>query len=590
MEKIQFVFWHYMELTLFLASCYGFGKWVIRKNKVFAGLDKGFLAALILCLGMGIFIFCLQVLGIVGLLNKVWVTALLVTGHASLLVQHIWRPAPLLKINSTANTERTELPINWWVFLLSILIVIYLFPTPLHPPTDWDEVECHLPHAREWAAAGKLTINIWLRYPLLPYNFNLLYAAGLIYGSEIFAHLVYACAGWLVAFGLFRIAKIYFGSIVASISVLIFILLTKGQYGSATTDLGVTLFLFFGFSCIFFWLEKKQTSLLYMGVFLIGVASGIKYHSLTFLPLLAVIVLLRERRPRHLLGLVGVFALPCGYWYLRNYFISGNPFNPMGGEIFGYWDWDAEDMASQFADIRGRANWPKPYIWPALGALFLRQKFSYLPFRAAVIFSIYAFIVWFFTSHYERYLLPAFPILALLTAIVIHHLYTKLISILRNYSSTLLSKTFDKLQNGVIALLFLGLALSVFISFNKDWRNVKPTAEARAQFLRNEIRGFEIGEFLKQHPEYRIVQIGLESDMYYLPPNTIGDWFGPGRYRSFFGLTPQALAEKLKSLNANGIVMAAKHPFLRAIVSSDNFENYFVLIKKSEGAELYAVK
>jgi hypothetical protein len=590
MEKIQFVFWHYMELALFLASCYGFGEWVIRKNKVFAELDKGFLAALALCLGIGIFIFGLQLLGIAGLLNKVWVTTLLVSGHASLLIQHFWRPAPLLKFDSTANAERTALSINWWVFLLSILIFIYLLPTPLHPPTDWDEVECHLPHAREWAAAGKLTVNIWLRYPLLPYNFNLLYAAGLIYGSELFAHLAYASAGWLVAFGLFRIAKIYFGSIVASISVLIFILLTKGQYGSATTDLGVVLFIFFGFSCVFFWWEKKRISFLYVGVFLIGVASGIKYHSLTFLPLLAVIVLSRERRPRHLLGLLAVLALPCGYWYLRNYFISGNPFNPMGGELFGYWDWDAEDMASQFADVRGRANWPKPYIWPALGALFLRKKFSYLPFRAAVIFSIYAFIVWFFTSHYERYLLPAFPILALLTAVVISHLYAKLISISKNSSSRFSPKIFERLQNGVIVLLLAGLTLGTFISFSKDWKNIKPNAETRSQFLKNEIRAFEIGEFLKQHPEYRIVQIGLESDMYYLPPNTIGDWFGPGRYRSFFGLTPQALAEKLKSLNANGIVIATKHPFFKTTVASDNFKDYFVLIKKSEGAELYGVK
>ena len=146
------------------------------------------------------------------------------------------------------------------------------------------------------------------------------------------------------------------------------------------------------------------------------------------------------------------------------------------------------------------------------------------------------------------------------------------------------------MKNGISALILVGLGFAAFISFFKDWKNIQPTAAARSQFLKKEIAAFEIGEYLKLHPEYRVVQIGLESDMYYLPSNTIGDWFGPGRYRSFFGLGPAALSERLKQFNANGIIFSAKHSFSKALVNADDFKDYFVLVKRTSGADLYAVK
>lgn len=591
MEKLQFALLHYAELAIFVASCYGIGIWITRLGKSFAAFDNIFSIALTICVGMGLFIVGLQALGILGLLKKVYVAALLVAGLFLLVSSWFYRPASLAENSEMASrSEKPRQKTHWFFLSLLVLIVVDLFPLPLHPPMDWDELMYHLPHAREWATAGRLTVNEWLRFPLFPYNFNLLYSAGLIYGNEIFPHMANALAGWLVAIGLFRLADIYFNRAVASIAVLLFVWAVLGQFGGAMADLGVTLFLFFGFSCVFIWYEKKNFSFLCIAVFLIGVAAGIKYQALTFVPLLAAAILLRERRPLHLLGLLMLFALPCIYWYLRNYLVAGDPFNPMGGPIFGYWSWNAGDMALQLADIQRTSNWPKPYVWPALGALFIRSKFGYAPFRAAVIFSVYAFIIWIFTSHYARYLMPALPVIALLTAIVINHLYTKLIVRPKVTPSSVKAQLFTNSQNALAALFLALLGAAVFISSLKEWQTIQTTADDRSAFLKTQIKSFEIGEFLQHHSEYRVVQIDLESDLYYLPANTIGDWFGPGRYRAFDGLSSTELADRLKSFNANAILLSKKSARSKRIMDAKDFADYFVLVKKTPDAELYGLK
>lgn len=588
MGKIQFALLHYAELAIFLASCYGIGIWITRLDNAFARFDKIFSNVLTICVGIGLFIVGLQALGILGLLNKFYVSALLLSGLLGLVSNLLFRPAYLAEnLESGSSSQRPSQKTHWFFPCLLALIVVDLFPMPLHPPTDWDEVMYHLPHAREWATAGRLTVNEWLRYPLFPYNFNLLYSAGLVYGNEIFPHMVHACAGWLVAIGLYRLADIYFDRVVASTSVLTFVCLVWGQFGGAMVDLGVTLFIFFGFSSVFIWYEKKKLSFLYVAVFLIGVAAGIKYQALTFVPLIAVAILLRERRLLRLLGLFLLFAVPCLYWYMRNYLIAGDPFNPMGGRIFGYWGWNAEDMTWQITDIQLHADWPKFYAWPALGALFIRSKFSYPPFRATVIFSVYAFIVWIFTSHYSRYLMPAFPVIALLAAIVIHHLYlNRKPSVRSNVASSSIESKFFTLENALAALILALLSVAVFISFSKEWKTIQTTAEDRSAFLKTQIKSFEIGEFLQQHPEYRVVQLGFESDLYYLPANTIGDVFGPGRYRTFDGLSSTELANKLVLFKANAILLSKKSGQLKQI----DFLDHFVLIKKTPSAELYGLK
>jgi len=590
-EKIQFVLLQYAQLAIFAAGCFGLGVWPIKYSKRLAAFDNVFSACLSTTLGMGIFILALQLLGILGLLNQSCITTLLAIGYVGLLSNIVVGRRLAVAESTIAAASATSAPKSHWFFwgLLALIAIDVLF-SPLHPPIDWDETMYHLPHARDWAANGKLTVNTWLRYPYFPFNFNLLYAAALSYGNDILAQMINALAGWLVAIGLYRLAATYFNRAVAGIAALLFIYLTLGQYGGATADLGQTLFLFFGFACIFVWRETKSFGMLCVALFLIGIAAGIKYQALTYLPLLAVVVLLGERRPLRLLLLLVLFALPCLYWYMRNYLLAGDPFDPMGARIFAYSDWNAADMAFQIADIKRATDWPKVVVWPALGALLLRSRLSYTPFRASLIFSIYAFVVWIFTSHYARYMMPAFPIIALLTAVVVNHVYATLTNGTNATTRITKSQFFIYTQNTLAALFLVLLSVAVIISSKKEWQTIQANDTDRSTFLKTQIKSFEISEFLRHHPEYKTVQIDLESDMYYLPANTIGDIFGPGRYNDFSRLSTMELANRIKSLQANTLLLSTQGVNSKKILERSDFLDYFAPIKKTTEAELYVLR
>jgi len=590
LEKVQFVFLHYMQLALFVASCHGLGIWPRRWCKQLPPLDYLFSVCLTTCLGMGIAILALQALGIAGLFNQLCVTGLLLLGligclaNAALPSQWVagGKPVPF-------GVNGLTLQARWYFWAVIALLVVYMLPAALHPPIDWDETEAHLPHARNWVSNGKLSINEWLRYPFFPYNFNLLYAAGLTFKNDIFAQLANALAGWLVAIGLYRLAAVHFNRAVAAIAALVFLYLTRGQYGTATVDLGSTMFIFFGFACIFFWRETKDFPLLCIGLFLIGAACGSKYQALTFIPFLAVLVLLRERRVTRLLGLLLCFALPCVYWYARNYLITGNPFDPMGPKIFGYWDWNADDMALQLSNIRDAADWPNPILWPALAAAFLRSRQTHPLFRAVLAISLYAFAVWIVTSHYSRYLMPSYPFLALLTAIVVDAFFTRLANIdaMRKPAA---QRSLSATLSGLAGALFVALlGAAVAVSTPKEWRKVQANDADRAAFLKAHIAAYEIGDYLKSHPEIRIVQIDLESNLYYLPENTIGDIFGPGRYRDFYSLPTREMANRLRLFNANAILLSTESIEAIKIEKRPDFPLYFAPIKLTEKAGLYGL-
>jgi hypothetical protein len=581
-NKIQFAIFNYSLLALFACSCFGLGVWVVRSIRSFSTLDKMFAVVLTIGLGLGVHILSLQILGALGLLTKSYIAGLLSLGMIGFAFNLFVR---------LRHSDQIVIPVvakqHWFFHALLCVLAIELFAKPLRPAIGWDELMYHLPHAREWASAGKLTINEWLRYPLFPYNFNLLYAEGLIFGNETFPHMVHAFAGCLVALGIYRLALIYFDGVIASITAFLFVILALGQFGTAYIDLGLSLFIFLGISSLFFWYEKKDNGYIYVAMFLLGVAAGIKYQALIFTPFFAIVILLRERRPTRLLLMLALFLLPCIYWYVRNYFISGDPFHPLGAKLFGYWGWNAKDMEAQFADIKRVADWPNWCVWPAIGAIFMRSKMNYLPFRAALLISIYSFFVWMFTSHYSRYLLPAYPFIALLSAVVLRSMYQRLV--LEGGESSEKSRKKFMLENG-LASLILGLLLILVIpSFGKHWKKVQVGSSERSAYLRNEIASFEIGEFLQSHPEYRLVQLGLESDLYYLPPNTIGDVFGPGRYDNFYGIPSAELAHRVRKFGANALLLSKENGYEK-IRDSDAFLEYFVLIKDSPKAELYGLK
>ena len=204
MNKLGFLLGQYGALALVLAACWGWGEALLRLLKIDRDPAIRLGAPLAITLGLGIGICVLQGLAITGQLTALFVGLLIAVGML-LGAWHVLAHKPLLRWPAwRAGWQEMPLSDRWGLAALAAVLLSTL-TAPLPPPTQWDELMYHLPHAQQWAASGRLTVNEWLRYPWFPYDFDLLYAGALLFGNDVLPHLLHALAGWLTAWLIYRL-------------------------------------------------------------------------------------------------------------------------------------------------------------------------------------------------------------------------------------------------------------------------------------------------------------------------------------------------------------------------------------------------
>jgi hypothetical protein len=447
----------------------------------------------------------------------------------------------------------------------------------------------HLPYARLWAETGALAVNPYLRYPLFPYNFELLYAGALLFGNDVVPHLLHALAGWLVAAGIYLAASRFFDRWVGLLAVVFFLSTVSWGFANAYIDLGLTLFVFFSFLSLALWYEKSNHVFLYLAGAFLGLAIGTKYTGLLYVPIFAILVLMRERRPTVLVKLALLFVLSGGYWYLRNYLISGDPVHPLAGKYFGYWLWDSGDMKDQAADIARMSDFiPQVYV-PALAAWLLLKSSSTI-FRGLIIVAYAAVLTWFATSQYERYLTPAFPFLAILSALVVVRL-ARLEPVKRAWRWLSAGRTARLLPVLKIALVLIVAQKSVKAAAHY-LDDVFASENARNAFLANRFAGYETFRRIENDPTWRVYQFGFEGELYYARFFIVGDVFGPGRYREVYTRAQDAaaLAQHFRSLGLNGFLINLERSPFNEIEFDERFGDHFELVIRTERSALYRLR
>ena len=578
-SKYIFAAQHYGVLALFLVVSGGYGRLLGAGTSLATLPDAALRRALQLALGTGVVICLLQVCGAVGILHPSLVYAI---GAGGLLLA-VW---PL----KTARRVPWAWPhwSSWLVLVLATSTVVY----PLRIPLAWDELAYHLPHAREWAEHGRLQINEWVRYPWFPYNYDLLYAAALSVYDDVMPHLLHAYAGWWVAVVVHRWTLSVAGRASACIASVLWLTLAQPEFATAYVDMGVAMYVCAAFVVLHLWRESAgERRLLYLAAFLLGVAAGSKYQALTFLPLFAVVVALTDRRIGTWLRCALALAVPCVYWYARNAVMTGDPFNPLGGKIFGFYDWSAVDHALQFSDIKANFGWPPPYLLLAAAAPLLAWRAAGNGrLWATAAFSAYAVAVWAFTSHYPRYLLPTYPALCVLTAAV---------------AWTSVARAWEQAERGRLAVLGRGagwrlvqialvLAVVAFagrryhVYSGYEWSLVSPTAAERDAALKGALpRHAGAIFYLRDHPASRIYQMNLEAALYYLPKPVWGDYLGPWRYSEYSILSPHALAERLRR---EGFDTLAVSLFENAALLDQDMSHDFERVFADSNMHIYKIR
>lgn len=590
--KIGFALTNYFWLCMLLLACLGAGNLLLIRAATIRKVSRPISGLITVIAGLGVIIIALFLLGISGFLNVPTIAIIML----SMTAVGIGFAIHLIYSDNATNQSRLTnlfsfLRHYWFLSAVGFVAAIPLLVSPLQPPFAWDELMYHLPQARFWAENGRLAINPWLRFPLFPMNFELLYSMALVFGNDILPHLIHSLAGWLVAVGIYLGAVRFFDRRVGILAAVIFLISVHQQFRNANIDLGLALFVFTSFLCLALWWDSSNELFLYLSIFFIGLAVGTKYQGLLYLPIIGLFILLKERRVAVLAKLLLLFLICGGYWYLRSYIVSGDPIHPLGGEYFGYWLWDKYDLDAMYGDLLRRNELPPWYLITAAVSIFFLRSSSVI-FKGIFWVAICAVVLWWSFNGVERYLMPAYPFLCLLSAYSLIHIadLIKLTSLREKWLSRIPYRRNLFLQ--ILILILLG-TISLSIA-SKDWKRVMASEQARDIYLSNRLDSYATLRSIPNDGTCRVYQFGFENEIYYSPVPIAGDCFGPGRYRTVFQIISRQdasmLASHLRSLGLNCFLINRTRAPFKDLQFDPRFAKYFQLIRRNEFSELYRLR
>lgn len=582
--RAYYLLGHYAWLCLFVCAFWGIGAGFVRR--IFGKIpeDPTLVGVMAVALGQGLFVVALQGLAVNGLLQMQWILLSILTGLV-LAIAEWCRPGAVSLVSLAhegGNPRRTKI-------LGLALLLIFASPTlleSLRPPWMGDELQYHLPHVQQWAESGALSINAWIRYPWFPFNYNLLYASAYVVFGDVFTHMFNTLAGWLVAVAIYRLGVLYFSQAVACVATFIWFHLNRGEFGVVNVDMGLTLYALTSFLAFFWWMQNAgNRKWIFVSAFLLGVALGTKYQALFFLPIFSLALVWTDKRFGTALGALICLLLPCIYWYGRNALMTGDPFDPIGGKIFGFSDWNLADYNFQFADLKRVADWPKPLLWPAVFASMRLSRRLRDMKVAATVLCLYFFLVWMVTSHYSRYLMPVVPLLALLAAEYWCLAFGFMAHRLKSFLSIAASR---RLANILWTVVFAAVLVSTASFILTNWSYISPTIEMRNALMRTKIKGFTVLEYARAHRLGNIYNAGMGDVVYYAPHPVWGDVFGPWRYSDVVSPEPEKFYNSLKIRNFDAAIVGDS--LGQALESSASFGSFFVNEFESDGVRLYLLK
>lgn len=549
-----------------------------------------------LCFGMAVNIALLFILGITGFFTA---PTILLSAAALLLVAI----ASFYRSNG-AFLRRGAIqklpPIHILTAVSLLLLFILTVATAFRVPGYFDDTMYHLPLARSYIEHQGIVLQEYLRFPLFPQNMNLLFALGLMFGYEVWAQAFASLPVFVMGLGavgascyLFRSPNL--GLLTAAL--LFMIGPIKRMLGYAYVDNGLGLFCWAAILALAVWVSKrKETSalqwLLVAGV-MAGIAAGIKLFGLVLAAFLGLYLLIkRDLKACVVYG--STFLLFGAWWYVRSFIISGDPVHPAGGPVFGFYLWDAQDLAYQKAEQATHGVERNPlYIWTALAhvklwvlalvGLLLRNVPA--PIRAMQFAFIGYFVFWFFVTQVWRYLAPVYVVATFLSCYTAYRVYawgTNAVNIRARRAELVLA--------ALLTLTVAGYTYERFANFREmadHW--VSKVAERS---------GYELFQAANDFiPEYgaTLVQLGFEHRRYFFDGIVIGDWFGPGRYRSMLDcskegcnvLEPQEMRSYLQKRGAGMMIVSTEqYPDFDVTL----YEEHFVVLATTEGGVLLGLR
>lgn len=473
----------------------------------------------------------------------------------------------VLKINPVSwnhFVQTFRCPGTQWLTILPFLLLIMPWVLrPLGPSMGTDALTYHLPYARFYLEQGGLAVNETFRYPLHTHNINLLYAAASIRPGSVMAQMMHASMGFLALLGVYGMARHWHGwlsGVLTVVGVLLFKEYIR-SFGYAYVGNGVVLFVTAAFLCMALWVEDKRNWLFWFSAFFAGIAMGIKYQGAMFTVPLGLMALWFSKDLKMTVKFALLTSVTGIFWYAHSWWVSGNPVHPFAGEIFGYYIWNAGDLAGQMSELKSHGvdkNLLNFLLLPEqmfsakntfngdtgsggilVGAFMLSCLLFYWqkPFVRALQLTCLAYLVfWFSSSQVIRYLLLITPLMSLCTVTAFAAFISR-----SKYGHNVLDycrpeKPGFSAGKIVLVLALVLLARFAVQSFNQDRHWIPLNKQQQAEFLSKELPAYDL--MIAAASDARIgsgpiLQFRVPESKYFFPGKVYGDWMGLYAYQRF---------------------------------------------------------
>jgi len=491
------------------------------------------------------------------------------------------------------------------ISMLNILVIIVLIAT-FRTPGYWDDTMYHLPISRFYVENQGIVLNEYLRFPLVPQNMQMLFTLGLMIGGDAAAQGMATIPIFVISLGLIGSGLWLLGSTLPgflSITLLLCLPAIRENLGYAYIDDGLALFSWGATLALALWASagaRSRRALIIAGM-LAGGAAGTKIFG-GVLALLLGLYLLLVRRDWGASLTYAIATMAFGsWWYVRSAILSGDPIHPIGGNIFGYFLWNAADLLNQQqAHESYVVDRNLLYLWPALqtsgaliwGLAFLSGIYAKRENTGIQIFYgvfVIYFLFWFFVTRVERYLAPVFAVASFLPAYFIYRAaLSRLLGALTSARAWLGN---PHLPAALSLVVLLPAAAYLYMKVEYAMATWSETLEKRTGYTL-----FEQANKLSPTFGHRLVQVGFENDIYFFDGTVIGDWFGLTRYSTMMTcsinfahsadfcqmMPPLKLIKLMKGFNSRMLVVNTK----RVTIDVREYEKYFDLSKETEDGVL----
>lgn len=405
-------------------------------------------------LGYGIMAHLVFVLGITRALYPVSVYPLLVPGLLALYYRRQdLRNSVARLLKDITRIFAPPFTLAGLTCLLFIIFFILLdLSVALTPPISKDGLIYHLVGPKIFMQNHDIGFVSGNFYTNFPFTIEMLFTAGMMLKGPVIAKLIHFSFGLLtlvtilqwttarssVSTGLLAGAVYYTLPLVASLS------------GWAYIDLALAFYVLLMILALLHWEAFHHKGFLALAGVCGGIAMGTKYSGI-FMVLLTILGTLlffikENRMGTRAVRVFLIAAVIASPWYIKNWILTGNPTYPFLYALFGGREWSQQmaEMYAMFLSFVGsgpgflnylRLPWDicfvggdgRPDFDGFIGPIFLVVPILWIAVRPKasdmklmLFSSLLYFILWGMLIQQLRFLIPVFPLLSIILALLIH--------------------------------------------------------------------------------------------------------------------------------------------------------------------------